>query len=245
MYLGIDFLVGPGLEPCLIEVNVGCRAAPTSTTSPAGSTTAIPRASSGRSRTSPARPAGRPSPATSARSWLGSLKEPQALDGRTGSLPGVRSPALRLEDKWVQYRILSAWFRMPETMVLEPGDLPAAKRFLARRGRLVAKRRLGRGGRGLKGRRRTGGPSGGCARAVRPPSPGMDRVADRALLAVPPLGRLRGPARLPLCQSGRPGELQPRHPGLRRGRGPPGAFIRDRRSRPFRFDRSVRGRPRC
>jgi hypothetical protein len=151
VYLGIDFLIGPGLEPCLIEVNVGlpggaheydltCRvhdgrpsdvfrriediAREIHGTSFAGYLGSLP--------------------------WLGSLKELKLwMDGQ-GPFPGSVPPALRLEDKWVQYQILSSRFRMPETMVFEPGNLPAAKGFLSRIGRLVAKRRLGRGGRDLR-----------------------------------------------------------------------------------------------
>jgi hypothetical protein len=151
VYLGIDFLIGPGLEPCLIEVNVGlpggaheydftCRvhdgrpsdvfrqiediARETRGTSFAGYLGSLP--------------------------WLGSLKEFKLwMDGQ-GPLPGSVPPALRLEDKWVQYQILSSRVRIPETIVFEPGGLPAAERFLARKGRLVAKRRLGRGGRDFR-----------------------------------------------------------------------------------------------
>lgn len=151
MYLGIDFLIGPDLDPAVIEVNVGlpggaheydltCRvrlgrpsdvfrkiediARETHGTSFAGYLGSLP--------------------------WLADLKAMKLwLDGQ-GPFPRAAHSALRLEDKWVQYGILSPRFRMPETIVFDPGDRAAAEGFLARHGRLVEKRRLGRGGRGLR-----------------------------------------------------------------------------------------------
>ena len=151
MYLGIDFLIAPDLEPWVIEVNVGlpggaqeydltCRVHDGRPSDVFRTIEAISLRTYG----------------TSFAGYLGSLPWIAGLkafklwmDGQ-GPFPEQVHPALRLEDKWVQYRILSSRFRMPETMVFEPGDLPAAKRFLARKGRLVAKRRLGRGGRDFR-----------------------------------------------------------------------------------------------
>lgn len=70
------------------------------------------------------------------------------MDGK-GSLPGSFHPALRLEDKWVQYQLLRSIAPMPETIALDPEDLPGIDRFLARLKKAVLKRRVGRGGRDL------------------------------------------------------------------------------------------------
>ena len=81
--------------------------------------------------------------------WLESLKPFKLwLDGE-GPFPRAFHPALRLEDKWVQYQILSPLVPMPETRVFDPENRREAERFLGQKGRLVGKRRLGRGGRGF------------------------------------------------------------------------------------------------
>ena len=150
MYLGIDFLISPEREPLVIEVNVGLpggaeeydRAHRIFHGRPSGIFSAIERASE--------EITGRPFAG-----YLDSLPFLPALkafklwmDGR-GELPPVLHPALRLEDKWVQYRILHSIVPMPETVVYEPGDPRPAEAMLARWGRLALKRRLGRGGRGF------------------------------------------------------------------------------------------------
>jgi hypothetical protein len=82
--------------------------------------------------------------------WLESLKPFKLwLDGQA-PFPATFHPALRLEDKWVQYQILSPLVPMPETRVFEPGRRLEAERFLAQKGWLVGKRRLGRGGRDFR-----------------------------------------------------------------------------------------------
>jgi hypothetical protein len=71
------------------------------------------------------------------------------MDGM-GPFPKTFHPGLRLEDKWVQYQLVQSLAPMPETMVFDPADLTEAERFLRKRGKLVLKRRLGRGGRGFR-----------------------------------------------------------------------------------------------
>jgi hypothetical protein len=151
VYLGIDFLIAPDLEPWVIEINVGlpggaheydltCRVHDGRPSDIFRTIEAISLETSG---TTFARYLG-------SLPWIAGLKAFKLwMDGQ-GPFPESVHPALRLEDKWVQHGVLSSRFRMPETMVFEPGDLPAAKRFLARKGRLVAKRRLGRGGRDFR-----------------------------------------------------------------------------------------------
>jgi len=151
MYLGIDFLIGNRLEPYVIEVNLGL---------PGGAQeyhlTHLVRVG---------KPAdvfesienishevyGRPF-----RDYLGSLPFLKSLkrlklwlDGQ-GPFPEERHPALRLEDKWVQHRILSPHFPMPLTIPYDPGDPAGARAFFRGHKRLVLKRRLGRGGRDFK-----------------------------------------------------------------------------------------------
>jgi hypothetical protein len=151
MYLGIDFLISPEREPLVIEVNVGLpggadeydRAHRIFHGRPSGVFSAIEKTS----EEITGRPFG---------GYLDSLPFLPALkafklwmDGR-GELPPVLHPALRLEDKWVQYQILHSIVPMPETVVYEPGDTGSSAALLARWGRLALKRRVGRGGRGFR-----------------------------------------------------------------------------------------------
>jgi len=68
------------------------------------------------------------------------------MDGM-GPFPIVSHPGLRLEDKWNQYQLLKDSVRMPETITPNLNDLAQAKTFLEARGKVVLKRRVGRGGR--------------------------------------------------------------------------------------------------
>lgn len=157
MYLGIDFLIDQDRRPLVVDVNVGlpggaqeydlafrvCKGRPSGVFEEIES---ISRAATG----------------LPFAGYLGSLPFLPALkqfklwmDGE-GPLPPVIPEALRLEDKWVQYRILGERVPMPATMPFEPGDLEAARAFLARFGRLAVKRRAGRGGRGFRSLRDIG-----------------------------------------------------------------------------------------
>ncbi len=71
------------------------------------------------------------------------------MDGK-GPLPSTFHPGLRLEDKWNQYLLVNPVAPMPETMIFDPLNLDKAERFLERKGKIVLKRRVGRGGRGLQ-----------------------------------------------------------------------------------------------
>jgi hypothetical protein len=79
--------------------------------------------------------------------FIESLKELKLWMDGMGPFPSVFHPGLRLEDKWNQYQLLKDLVRMPETMILNPSDLTLAEAFLEARGKLVLKRRVGRGGR--------------------------------------------------------------------------------------------------
>ena len=151
MYLGIDFLISPELKPYVVEVNVG-----------------LPGGAQEYDLTHLVF-VGRPSDIftrveeTSLRVYgkafkdylhslpfIGSLKPFKIwMDGK-GSFPGTFHPALRLEDKWIQYQLVKSIAPMPETMIYDAQDIEEANSFLKRKGKLVLKRRLGRGGRGFK-----------------------------------------------------------------------------------------------
>lgn len=151
MYLGIDFLLGSDGAPFVVDVNVGL---------PGGAheydlTHRVRRG----------KPSGvferiealsRQVYGTPFSSYLDSLPFIAALkpfklwmDGQ-GVRPPDFHPALRLEDKWVQYGLVHPIAAMPETMAFDPAESAAAVRFMAGKGRVVLKRRLGRGGRGLR-----------------------------------------------------------------------------------------------
>lgn len=151
MYLGIDFLVAPNLRLFVVEVNVGLPGGAQEYDLTCRVHTGRPSEVFDRIEKTSHEVYGRPfREYLHGLPWLESLKTFKLwMDGQ-GPLPAILHPGLRLEDKWVQYQILSPFIPMPETMVFDPGSLPEAERFLARKGRLVAKRRLGRGGRGFQ-----------------------------------------------------------------------------------------------
>jgi hypothetical protein len=151
MYLGIDFLVGPDLAPKVVEVNTGL---------PGGATEYDRAFQSRRGHSSGVfEEIERISREATGRGFAEELKTLPFLedlkaaklwlDGR-GPLPDRFHPALRLEDKWVQARILRNAFPYPETIPLEPARLDEARTFLRRNGRLASKLRSGRGGRGFR-----------------------------------------------------------------------------------------------
>jgi len=151
MYLGIDFLIGRDRLPCVSEVNVGLpggaeeydRAHRVCCGLPSGVVAVIERTS--------ADIYGLPFAGyLNSLSFLPSLKTFKLwLDGQ-GEFPPETHPALRLEDKWVQYQILHGLVPVPETVAFEPHDTGPAGAMLAKWGRLALKRRLGRGGRGFR-----------------------------------------------------------------------------------------------
>jgi hypothetical protein len=148
MYLGIDFLIAPDLRPFVVEVNVGlpggaqehdltCRVR---TGCASGVFQKIEEVSQ--------KVYGKPfREYLHSLAWIESLKKFKLWMDEQGPAPAVLHPGLRLEDKWVQYQILSPFAPMPESRLFDPGNLAEAERFLTQKGRLVAKRRLGRGGR--------------------------------------------------------------------------------------------------
>lgn len=151
MYLGIDFLVTPELSPYLVEVNVGL---------PGGAQEyhlthlvhfGKPSDIFSRIEETSKRVYGK-----AFKEYIHSLPFVESLkpfkiwmDGE-GPFPDTVHPGLRLEDKWIQYQLIQSIAPMPETMVFDPQDLKEAFDFQKRKGKLVLKRRLGRGGRNFK-----------------------------------------------------------------------------------------------
>jgi len=151
MYLGIDFLISPDLKPYVVEVNVGL---------PGGAQEyhlthlvylGRPSDIFARVEETSLRVYGK-----AFKDYLHSLPLIESLkpfkiwmDGK-GSFPKTYHPGLRLEDKWIQYKLLKSIAPMPETMIFNAQDTREADSFLKRKGKLVLKRRLGRGGRGFK-----------------------------------------------------------------------------------------------
>lgn len=151
MYLGIDFLLTQALRLYVVEVNVGL---------PGGAheynlTHLVhlgkPSDIFTRIETTSQRVYGKPF-----QDYLHSLPFVQDLkvlkiwmDGM-GPYPSTFHPGLRLEDKWIQYNLLKSLAPLPETRPLDPENLGEAERFIEDRGRVVLKRRVVRGGRGLQ-----------------------------------------------------------------------------------------------
>ena len=151
MYLGIDFLISPELKPYVVEVNVGL---------PGGAQEyhlthlvylGRPSDIFARVEETSLRVYGK-----AFKDYLHSLPFIESLkpfkicmDGK-GPVPKTYHPGLRLEDKWIQYRLVKSIAPMPETMIFNAQDIEEAESFLKRKEKLVLKRRLGRGGRGFK-----------------------------------------------------------------------------------------------
>jgi len=150
MYIGIDFLITPDLGTYVVEVNVG-----------------LPGGAQEYELTHLVR-FGKPSDIfnrieeTSLRVYgkifkdylhglpfVESLKPFKIWMDGMGPFPDTFHPGLRLEDKWNQYQLISPLLPMPETMIFDPSNLTEGEQFLERKGKIVVKRRVGRGGRGL------------------------------------------------------------------------------------------------
>ncbi len=151
MYLGIDFLIHSNLSPYVIEINVGL---------PGGAQEYELAHQVYHGKTSnifskieeiSQRVYGQPF-----RDYLHRLPFIEILkpfkiwlDGE-GPFPRKFHPGLRLEDKWVQYQLVSPIAPMPETIIFNRQYFSEAEAFLRRMGKIVLKRRLGRGGRNFR-----------------------------------------------------------------------------------------------
>lgn len=151
MYLGIDFIINPKLKPYLIEVNLGlpggAQEYELSHQVYLGTTSDI----FSRIENISLKKYGK-----KFRDYLDSLPFITALkpfkiwmDGKAKML-NIFHPALRLEDKWIQYQLIKSMIPMPETIQFNPNNLQSVEDFLKRMCKVVLKRRIGRGGRGFK-----------------------------------------------------------------------------------------------
>ena len=151
MYLGIDFLISRSLKPYVVEVNVGlpggaqeydlahqvCFGRPSDIFKKVEETS-LKVYGKGFKDYLHALP------------FIRSLKPFKIwMDGK-GPLPTLLHPGLRLDDKWIQYQLIKSIAPVPEAVIFDPKNLAEAETFLKRKGRVVVKRRLGRGGRGFK-----------------------------------------------------------------------------------------------
>jgi hypothetical protein len=151
MYLGIDFLVDLERRPFVVDVNIGL---------PGGATEIdrIHRVRHGRrsdilsriEATSRAVYGRSFSAYLASLPFLESLKRFKLWVDGYGGRPEALPPALRLEDKWVQYQVLRDIAPLPPTEPFRLDNDGAAAAFLSRFRPAVLKRRLGRGGRGFK-----------------------------------------------------------------------------------------------
>ena len=151
MYLGIDFLISPDLQPYVVEVNLGLPGGAQEYDlthlvyrgKPSGIFEQIEKTSR--------RVYGKGFPEYLASlPFIESLKPLKIwLDGQ-GPFPQTFHPGLRLEDKWVQYQILSPLVPMPETAAFDSQDLSGAEKIIRKMQKMVLKRRLGRGGRNFR-----------------------------------------------------------------------------------------------
>jgi hypothetical protein len=151
MYLGIDFLITPDLRAYVVEVNVGL---------PGGAQeyelTHLVRFGKSsdifsRIEETSLRVYGKTfKDYLHTLAFVESLKPFKIWMDDMGPFPNTFHPGLRLEDKWNQYQLISPLLPMPETVVFDPLRLTEAERFLERQGKVVLKRRVGRGGRGLR-----------------------------------------------------------------------------------------------
>ena len=151
MYLGIDFLIHQNFDPYLLEINVGL---------PGGAQEYDRAHQVYRGKASnifskieeiSLRLYGK-----TFREYLHSLPFIEILkpfkiwiDGQ-GPFPRQFHPGLRLEDKWVQYQLVSPLAPMPSTIVFDPKRVSEAEAFLKRMGRVALKSRLGGGGRNFR-----------------------------------------------------------------------------------------------
>lgn len=151
MYLGIDFLIDSTLHPYIVEINVGL---------PGGAQEYDRAHQVYRGKASnifskieeiSLRVYGQPfKDYLHGLPFIESLKPFKIwIDGQ-GPLPRKFHPGLRLEDKWVQYQVVSSLVPMPQTILFDPPHFSEAETFLTRMGRVVLKRRLGRGGRNFR-----------------------------------------------------------------------------------------------
>jgi ATP-grasp domain len=151
MYLGIDFLITPELELHLVEVNVGLPGGAHEYHLTHGVYFGKPSDIFQRIESTSQKVYGKTfKDYLHSLPFIDSLKPFKIWMDGMGPFPGTFHPGLRLEDKWNQYQLLKAIAPMPETMILSPDDTAGVEQFIERKKKVVLKRRVGRGGKGLQ-----------------------------------------------------------------------------------------------
>lgn len=150
MYVGIDFLIGEGRDPYVVDVNLGLPGGASEFDLThrvfRGARSGVFARIEALSRRAHGSGFGR---YLDSLTFLPALKAFKLwMDGQ-GPFPDDFHPMLRLEDKWVQYRVLSPIVPMPDTRPLGYPVPAGAYALAAREPGAVLKRRLGRGGRGF------------------------------------------------------------------------------------------------
>jgi len=82
--------------------------------------------------------------------YLSDLRKLKICMDGMGPAPSDPAKELRLEDKWIQYNLLSAEYKMAPTMLYNPKDIDSFRDIFPGSGDLVIKKRIGRGGKGFQ-----------------------------------------------------------------------------------------------
>jgi hypothetical protein len=82
--------------------------------------------------------------------YLSDLSRLKIWMDEMGPAPSVLPKELRLEDKWIQYNLLSSKYKMAPTIIYDPKKIGSFRNRHSQKGRLVIKKRIGRGGKGFR-----------------------------------------------------------------------------------------------
>jgi hypothetical protein len=82
--------------------------------------------------------------------YLNDLRRLKIWMDDMGPAPSVTSKELRLEDKWIQYNLLSSKYNMAPTIIYDPRKISSFRNRYSEKGCLVIKKRIGRGGKGFQ-----------------------------------------------------------------------------------------------
>ncbi len=151
MYIGLDFLIDRNLDLYLSEVNTGVPAGAFEYNlvylekfgKPSGvfeRIEALSKKNFSRNFTDYIR--GLP--------YLSDLQKLKIWMDGMGPAPSRSPKELRLEDKWIQYNLLSAKYKMIPTEIYNSKDIDSFRNRFSESGNLIIKRRIGRGGKGFQ-----------------------------------------------------------------------------------------------
>jgi hypothetical protein len=151
MYLGLDFLITPGLKLYLVEANVGLPGGAHEYDLTHKVYVGKPSNIFQRIESISQRIYGKTfTDYLHSLPFINSLKPFKIWMDGMGPFPDTFHPGLRMEDKWNQYQLLKAVAPMPETFIFDPEDKAGVGRFIEEREKVILKRRVGRGGRNLQ-----------------------------------------------------------------------------------------------